>query len=298
VTSIGENERLKPNLSTDSRFGGGYAECPKHLVDALYEDANFVWLKDGKIAQQGIQLPRLPLLMDLGALDSFDKINAGHIDYVILSEDTKTSLLKNLLSSADFKEDKFLIFSYKTSSALSSAFLLVNFIKEIASKTIIIIHRDRDFMTSDEVIHVEQTIRSQGAVPFITKGVDIESYFCNPNHVANCLAIDSQQVKNWIDELVIVDAMNIQHEFTRKRDEIKMLFYRKGQLEMDPPETIKLFAGIANPQDKAIGKGLLRKLNGSMHKKFNKTVSLDTISSQLDVTDLKSILASSRIGDG
>ncbi|MDI9332530.1 MAG: hypothetical protein QM527_14730 [Alphaproteobacteria bacterium] len=25
---ICKNERLKPNLSTDSRFGGGYAECP------------------------------------------------------------------------------------------------------------------------------------------------------------------------------------------------------------------------------------------------------------------------------
>jgi hypothetical protein len=25
---IRKNERLKPNLSTDFRFGGGYAECP------------------------------------------------------------------------------------------------------------------------------------------------------------------------------------------------------------------------------------------------------------------------------
>jgi hypothetical protein len=27
-SSIKQNERLKPNLSSDFRFGGGYADCP------------------------------------------------------------------------------------------------------------------------------------------------------------------------------------------------------------------------------------------------------------------------------
>ena len=46
---IRENERLKPNLSTDSRFGGGYAECPKHKPVSFKFQMNLefvlTWLK-------------------------------------------------------------------------------------------------------------------------------------------------------------------------------------------------------------------------------------------------------------
>ena len=93
----------------------------KHLVDALHGDANFVWLKEGSVYQQGTSVERLPLLMDLGALDTFDKLGNGQIDFVVLTEDTKTHLLKKLMINCGFDPDRILIFSYKTSSALNSA---------------------------------------------------------------------------------------------------------------------------------------------------------------------------------
>lgn len=44
----------------------------RHIVEALYDDASFAWLKDGKVFKQGISLDKLPLLLDIGALDRFD----------------------------------------------------------------------------------------------------------------------------------------------------------------------------------------------------------------------------------
>ena len=123
----------------------------RHLVDALNDEANFVWLKEGKVKSLGSGLPRLPLLLDIGALDSFDKLIAGTIEWVILSEDSDLRMLKILAESSGFSKEKTLFFSYKTSSNLESAKILANFIIEMSPETKVVIHRDRDFMTDEEV---------------------------------------------------------------------------------------------------------------------------------------------------
>lgn len=246
----------------------------KHLVDALYEEANFIWLKEGQVFEQGSEIPRLPMLMDLGALDSFDKIGAGQIDYIILSEDTATAPLKNLLWSSGFQHDRTAIFSYKTSTALYSAYLLVDFIKNIAPRTKVIIHRDRDFMTPEEVNFVSEKIRSQGAIPFITDNCDIEAYYCNPAHVSTVLEAPLDEVTQWIQELIDKETISITHSFTTKRQEIRQLFYKRGQIEGDPIDSLRLLGATPFDISKMVGKTLLKKIRGEMHSKFGRTSDL------------------------
>lgn len=262
----------------------------KHLVDALYGEANFVWLRDGSIKEQGMNVPRLPLLMDLGALDSFDKLGNGQIDYVILSEDTNTALLKRLLVQSGFPPDRLLFFSYKTSSALNSAYLLVDFIRELAPLSKIFIHRDRDFMTNDEVNYVHQKILSQNAIPFITRSSDVESYFCVPEHLSTLLEISIADASQWIQEIAVNFQVEIQHSFTTKRQEIRQLLYRIGQIEGDPPATLDLLGPLPFSAEKIVGKYLLKKLRSSMHERFGRTVDLTTGSPTLDVEELRAHL--------
>ena len=227
--------------------------------------------------------------MDIGALDTFDKLGNGQIDFVFLTEDSNSQFLKKLVASAGFQLDRVLFFSYKTSSALNSAYLLVNFIREIANNSQVIIHRDRDFMTDTEVAYVEQKISSQGATPFITSGSDIESYFCCPEHLQEKLEVAIGDIHSWIADLAIEMQVETQHSFTTKRMEIRSLLYRTGQIEVDPPETLTLLGPLPFSASKMVGKRLLKKIRGTMQQRFGKTVDVCAPSENLDTHRLQAI---------
>lgn len=72
--------------------------------------------------------------MDIGALDSFDKLINGAIEYVLLTEDANIAMMEVLAGSSGFDMTKTLIYSYKASSNLSSAYTLCEFIFGVGSE--------------------------------------------------------------------------------------------------------------------------------------------------------------------
>lgn len=261
----------------------------RHLVDGLYDDANFVWLKEGKVYEQGIGLPRLPLLLDIGALDSFDKLIAGTIEWVILSEDTDLGMIKILAESSGFSKGETLFFSYKTSSNLESAKILANFITEISPETKVIIHRDQDFMTEEEEQLVSDKISDCGAIPFITEGSDVESYFVKSRHISTHVGATKEDVKAWLDEIALINHNWLQHSFTRKRDEVKNLLYKKN-IE-DFPDTLKMIGNdVPLPFSKRQGKFMFKKVRAGIHARFGVAVNILEATDTLKSSRLKSIL--------
>ncbi|MBC9071374.1 AAA family ATPase [Thauera sp. CAU 1555] len=241
----------------------------RHLVEAMYGEANFVWLKNGSVFKQGVELERLPLLLDIGALDSFDKLMAGTISFVFLTEDTDKRMLQALVARSGFPMSKCLIYSYKTSTNLESAKILAAFILKSAPKTTVVIHRDRDFMTDEEVGTVSAKISDVGAVPFITEHSDVEGYFIVPGHIAELTGKDPSEVAEWLNSIAREEHVAIQHDFTRKRDELKQLLY-KGAAKF--PDTIALLGKeIPLPPEKRVGKAMLRRVRSQI-KDFAGTV--------------------------
>jgi energy-coupling factor transporter ATP-binding protein EcfA2 len=239
----------------------------RHLVDALHEDANFVWLKEGRVFEQGVELPKIPLLLDIGALDGFDKLMAGAIEWVILSEDTDLSLIKTLAESSGFNPMTTLFFSYKTSSNLEPAKILASFINEISPTTKVVIHRDRDFMTNEEVIMVSNKIELSEAAIFITEGADVESYFVRADHLAACVGEEKDVVEAWLGEIALANHNELVHSFTRKRDEVKGLLYRKDPAQF--PGTLNLLGQtIPLSPDKRHGKFMLKKVRANLKPRF------------------------------
>jgi len=239
----------------------------RHIVDALYGQANFIWMKDGLIHDQGLEIEKLPILLDIGALDDFDKLKAGEIKSVILTEDRNTKYLEILLSGNNFNLQEHLVYSYKTSSNLEGASLFVDFLKDAANGCKVVIHRDRDFMTNDETERISDRIREAGAIPFITSGSDIESYFSTPAHIAHCIEEDVDEVKEWINSLAEINHVQVQHQFTRKRDDIRIKLYRNNP--NDCPDTLTLMGnGIPLSPDKRKGKYMIKKIRGDMGSKY------------------------------
>ncbi|MCU7886747.1 MAG: ATP-binding protein, partial [Candidatus Thiodiazotropha sp. (ex Lucinoma annulata)] len=259
----------------------------RHLVDALYDESNIVWLKEGKVFQQGDNIGRIPLLMDIGALDSFERLRDGLINWVFLTEDANMDLIERLALSAGYTNDEFVVYSYKTSTNMQSALLLAEFICEIAPNTKIVIHRDQDFMTDDEEQWVSALIDESGAIPFITEGSDVESYYINPEHLATLLEEDPQDIANWQTEIAQTNHNELLHKFTRKRDELKQL-YRKR--DINPPDTLALI-GNDNPvpPEKRVGKYMLRKIRADMHTRYGKTVDVRNETEFLQSAKLQAI---------
>ncbi len=278
LLSITSGADTKVLISTHSR----------HLVDALYDESNLIWLQDGEIYQQGDDIGRIPLLMDLGALDSFEKIREGEAQWVFLTEDASLELVNGLLDSSGFDEDEIVVYSYKTSSNIQAALSLSDFIGEIAPATNVIVHRDRDFMTDQEAGWVAQQIEGAGAIPFITEGSDIEAYFIDSNHLAELLEVVPEEIDDWKDELAEEFHNQLFHKFTRKRDDAKALYRNRRE---QAPNTIDLI-GNDNPlpEDKRLGKYMLRKIRGAMHERFERTVDVNQSTEYLSSDCLADIL--------
>ena len=239
----------------------------RYLVDSLHEDANFIWLKDGKVHEQGVGLSKLPILLELGALDTFDKLKGGVYDWVFLTEDRDRKMLEVLLAANQFDLAKCLIYSYKTSTNIEAAKLLTDFIRDSAPLTQVVIHRDRDFMSQGEVDQVEASIRTCGAIPFVTFGCDIESYFLAADHLSNQIGVEVAAVRDWLDEIASDAHTELQHSFTRKRDEVKLSLYRSNP--KDCPDTLKLLGtAIPLPTELRHGKKMLKKVRTGLKGKF------------------------------
>lgn len=243
----------------------------RHLVEALQGEANFAWLKAGRVVEQGPHLDRLPLLLDLGALDTFDCLSAGEIEWVVLTEDSKIHMMESLLKHCGFDLEKTAVYTYKSSSNIHAALALAAFILNVKPSTGVVIHRDRDFMTDAEVARTEGLIEESGAVPFITHGSDLESYFLAPAHLAASMNIPEIEVIEWLDQLALDKHIDMQHRFTRKRDDIKYSMYRNKP--EDCPDTQALLgAVIPLPPEKRVGKVMLKLIRAGMHAKFGKTL--------------------------
>ena len=261
----------------------------RHIVDALYGEANFIWMKDGLVHEQGFDLRKVSVLMDLGALDSFDKLLQGEVDYVILSEDTKLDLLETLAEASGFDMDRTRLYSYKASSNIGSAGALAEFIKEHAPNTEVIIHTDNDFLTDQEQSKLEERIRSYGATPFVTEGPDLEHYFVEVAHLASLLEVSNEDIASWLNELAQDQHNKLVHKYSRKRDDAKHKLYKPGEAA---PDTLQLMGNqVPLPSEKRHGKFMLKLVRGAMHQRFGKTINPVQDSETLTSKRLTDILA-------
>lgn len=276
---ISEQDNIQVILNTHSR----------HLVDALYEESNIIWMKDGNIVEQGETINKIPILLDLGALDDFDMLINGKIKTVIITEDSDKKFINKLLQYNGFDLTETTVYSYKTCSNLEAALILVEFIYDIAPQCKVIIHRDRDFMLNNEVDIIVKKIESVDALPFITQGSDIESYFIRPNHIAHLISRELVDVTDWIEQLSAAEHVQIQHDFIRKRDEVKNKLYKKNP--EDCPSVMELLKNtVPLSEDKRKGKFMIKKIRGGMYTKFKKEVDLLQDSPYLTCDRLKHIV--------
>ena len=170
--SLAETKNFQLLISTHSR----------HLLDIAEENAKIMWIKNGSVQAEDINY--LKILLDLGALDKGDLLKNGLIKCVILTEDsTERKMLELVLQSSGFNLSETDIWSYNGCTKVDTALVLAEFIKKQSPATKVIIHRDREYMTPDEITAYKDKICVNNNLCFITAGSDIESYYLSAEHI-------------------------------------------------------------------------------------------------------------------
>lgn len=178
----------------------------RHLVGALRKNAQITLLKNG--TPQCNNYSEYDILMEIGAVDEYDVYRDPNIKYVIATEDAHSNsnkLLSLILQGSGFENKSFVILPYEGCSKIDSAIYVSKCLKRFREDLRIIIHRDRDGMSQDEINNFITKIKQENnSYCFITKDNDLEMYFCTPKHIQKILSekaisIDLDEAQNIFD---------------------------------------------------------------------------------------------------
>lgn len=194
----------------------------RHVLDALQGKAQFIWIQGGR-ASVATPEDHLDVLMDLGALD-IKEIAQTRRRAFVLTEDKSVAALEALLVSNGFIEGEFALQPYFGVTEPHKLQVVTDVIKEVQPEAEIIVHRDRDYLTDQEVEEWERRVRALGAEPFVTRDRDVEDYFVNPDYLAeknpNLTALQAadyvQRALATLEAVAIADFTNGRLDILRK----------------------------------------------------------------------------------
>jgi energy-coupling factor transporter ATP-binding protein EcfA2 len=104
---------------------------------------------------------------------------------IFLTEDKKQGLVEKFIYSNRFIESETDVRSYKGCTNIGSTEVLFKYLTDKFPQNIpvIVVHRDKDYMTENEVLEEIEKFKKIGINLFITEGTDIESYFVRKEHI-------------------------------------------------------------------------------------------------------------------
>lgn len=181
------------------------SHSPQLIQRLMYDrDAVVVWMSEGaKVPVDDAQRPAIPILMTLGALsagaDAFDPARP-----VILLTEDKLPRPVTVLAKANGAPENIAVLSYNGCGNLPAARLLANIITDMRPDARIILHRDRDFRTAEEMQYELSTAAAERQRNGVTRVIEV---FTPLNDVEHSFA-QAAHLKEVFDDLApeLVDA--------------------------------------------------------------------------------------------
>ncbi|BCV33695.1 ATP-dependent nuclease [Shewanella algae] len=155
----------------------------RHFFESIKNDSKVHWINNCCLVEDSEDIER-SILLEIGALDRGDQLRNGEIPCVILTEDTDTDYIELLAEASGFVPDEYQTWSYNGCSNTQVALALNSFINDHAPGTKVVVHRDRDYMSEEEILTYKQNLEPVGILVFVTEGNDAESHFINANHIS------------------------------------------------------------------------------------------------------------------
>lgn len=172
----------------------------RHLFEAIKESAEIRWINNSSLVEHSDDSER-SILMEIGALDKGDQLRNGEVPCVLLTEDEDTRYINVIADSSGFRSEEYEIWSYNGCSNIRIAQALNSFINKYAPGTSVVVHRDRDYLSDEDLAKYKQELQNVGIKVFIAQGNDTESYFVNGYHISELYPqISTEKANQLIDE--------------------------------------------------------------------------------------------------
>ena len=160
-------------------------------LSSYSEIARIVWIDDGEEVQHSETEPHYEILMGLGALSLGKKVFNLNVKKILLTED-KDQTYVAILAAACGAPENTAIHSYYGCGGVEAARVLATMISEFRPDAHIIVHRDRDFRTKEEMdfeherfkIFKENEVVPNNVTEVFTPFNDVEHSFLQLGHLA------------------------------------------------------------------------------------------------------------------
>lgn len=242
----------------------------KHLIAALSDTARFYGFRNGAAHLLDEEKAWLPIAQELGITSNLEQIGSGSISHLVITEDSEKHYIKHLLKCNGLKIEKCLFSSYSSSSQLPSAIHLAHWVKERFPQTKIIIHRDKDVFSADEIELLKHKHNHHSFKWLITEGTDIEAYYCNPNVVAEITQLPQKEIEELVQTALIEQHNEFVSLFTKKRTDAAP-FIKKLCDGAKPPKAETLSNTIPLPMQQVVGKQLLKQIRKKLLEQHSQT---------------------------
>ena len=245
-------ERLTTTLLEAAKTYDCQAVLTTHspsVVRALTNEASLIWMRNGALVSDNTDEIRRD--MGWGLLDK---------SILLVTEDKKVGMLKKILSQWPELDRKTAVWSTKGNTGLPAAESMAGLSQLFGTHMKVVMHRDGDFMVTEERESFAQPYRDKGIAVWITEGSDIEGYWIRPDIVAEQLGIDTAAAADLIN--VACDRQD-QNEavatFRTKRQELlnKLPCYRNHTMDQIGTDAAKLRLQEAGRDKAYVGKKLV-----------------------------------------
>lgn len=264
---LSKEEGLQIVLATHSR----------HVLQAVrkLEDVANFHLKGGSLV--GADPDLCGLLVDLGAVDKYDVLSLLGKDWLVLGEDKRAESdpnhpLRVLMRVAGLQEENSIVMSFEGCTELRSVSLLASFCASHHPSVRILVHRDRDFMTEEEV---SEGVRPQFSAftnvsLFITDFSDLEAYFVEPAHISQACGIDETAAAALIQKVARQANNRLVTRFNEKRQALHKQFGRR--ISLASTDDLRS-SDVPLPKEQRVGKDMLRLVEEELRRSGHLTTS-------------------------
>lgn len=188
LRKVAEDRSTQILLTTHSR----------HVVDAIGGPARYLWVRKGTVESASAD-DEIGILLDIGALDVKERAGQPGTKAIVLTEDENTRPLEAILKASGFDADATAVLPYFGVNTIKQLRPLVRMVAESNPDAKLVVHRDRDYLSNEEVEEWKKKVRKLGVEPVVTTGVDVESEFLSAEHLS---AVNSQRSPEEFDRLL------------------------------------------------------------------------------------------------
>lgn len=208
------------------------------------------WLHDGQIASRDRSVVERAL-----GWGAFGK------RVLMLSEDSNTSMLRNLLSQWPEIDRATAVLpglGYKSLATPKQAKELAD---AMGGKFKVVVHRDRDSMTDDEANELVAKYDAEGIALWLPAESDVEAYYCNPQFLEVFLGCTQAAASAYVADVLTKHTVAISEQFGSQRAAHNQEFHAGG----GSPVNATVWAGFqARPLKGAKGKFVFKQLKNAI----------------------------------